>query len=293
MNITAAEVMKLRETTGLGMMICKKALIEANGDTQLAIENLRKQGQVTADKRSGKAAKEGRVEIIIKDSTVLMYEVNAETDFVARNQDFLSFASGIGTILLEKKPKDLNAALALSSPVLNGQTIEAKTLELVAKIGEKISFRRFYQTSIDKARERAFSYIHGNGKIGVIVIVSVDKSETLDTPQLMELGKDLAMQIAASRPIAVDRTSVPQTIIAKEKEIYREQVKLSGKPEAIWDKIVDGKLDKYYKQSVLMEQEYIKDTEINVSTRIKQTNKELDTTVSVTSFVRYELGAEE
>jgi elongation factor Ts len=285
--------MKLREITGLGMMTCKKALTEANGDVQLAVENLRKQGQATAEKRSSKIAKEGKVEIILKDSDVLMYEVNSETDFVARNQDFISFVSLLGTVLMEKKPKDLTSALALTSPIFNNVTIEAKTLELIAKIGEKIAFRRFYRTSINETHERAFSYIHGTGKIGVVVIVSSDKSETLGSPILAELGKDLAMQVAASKPIAPNRPGVSEAVVAKEKEIYREQVKMSGKPETIWEKIINGKMDKFYKQAVITEQEYIRETEITVADRIKKANTDLNATITIKSFVRYELGAEE
>ncbi len=293
MTITASQVMKLREATGLGMMTCKKALTEADGDTDKAIDNLRKQGQITAAKRAGRAAKEGKVCVLIKDSDALVYEVNSETDFVARNNDFLTFAETLGTVLLEKKPADLDSAMALTSPLFADQTVEAKVLEIMGKIGEKISFRRFKLISIDQSKERAFSYIHGNGKIGVIVIITVDKSEMPDSQAIADLGKDLAMQVAASKPVAVNRESVSQDIVEKEKEIYLSQVKSSGKPEKIWDKIVDGKLNKFFRHSSLLEQEFIKDTDITVTDRIKQVEKENELTVTVSSFVRFELGVEE
>lgn len=293
MTITASQVMKLREATGLGMMTCKKALTEADGDTDKAIDNLRKQGQITAAKRAGRAAKEGKVCVLIKDSDALVYEVNSETDFVARNNDFLTFAETLGTVLLEKKPADLDSAMALTSPLFADQTVEAKLLEIMGKIGEKISFRRFKLISIDQSKERAFSYIHGNGKIGVIVIITVDKNEMPDSKAIADLGKDLAMQVAASKPVAVNRESVSQEIVEKEKEIYLSQVKSSGKPEKIWDKIVDGKLNKFFRHASLLEQEFIKDTDITITDRIKQVEKENELTVTVSSFVRFELGVEE
>ncbi len=293
MSISAASVMKLREATGLGMMTCKKALTEAGGDMEKAIEDLRKQGQATATKRADKSAKEGKVNIVTKGLDTLIYEVNSETDFVARNEDFLSFVSDLGDILLENKPNDLTTALKLTSPAFDNNSIETKTLEIIAKIGEKISLKRFTITTVDQSKERAFTYIHGNGKIGVVITISVDKNEVLDSQQLADLGKDLAMQIAALKPIAVNRENVAEDIITKEKEIYLSQAQSSGKPEKIWDKIVTGKLNKYYKQIVLLEQEFIKDTDLMVSDRIKQVEKEKDVKINVVNFIRYELGKEE
>jgi len=293
MSITASQVMKLREATGLGMMTCKKALMETDGDMEKAIDNLRKQGQATAAKRASKAAKEGKVEIVIKDNDALIYEVNSETDFVARNDDFLSFTANLGEVLLESKPADMEAARALASPVFNDQSVEAKELEIVGKIGEKISFRRFNIVTIDQSKERIYSYIHGIGKIGVLVVLSTEKSDLLGAQSFADLGKDLAMQVAASRPIAVAREQVPEDIVAKEKEIYLSQVQSSGKPEKIWDKIVEGKLNKYLNQVVLLGQQFIKDTDISVADRIKQVEKENETPVTVVSFTRFELGAEE
>lgn len=293
MNISASDVMKLRETTGLGMMTCKKALMESNGNVETAMDNLRKQGQATAAKRASKDAKEGKVNIIVRGSDALIYEVNSETDFVARNDDFLTFVKNLGQLLLEKKPAGMTEALAMSSPLFNGQTTEAKLMEIVGKIGEKISFRRFKIVSINTSKETLYTYNHGNGKIGVIVTIAADSAASLQKPPVAELGKDLAMQVAASKPLAVSRDDVSKDIVAKEKEIYHSQVQTSGKPEKIWDKIVEGKLQKFYNQVVLLEQEYIRDPEITVTTRINQTEKEVGAALTVTSFVRFELGVGE
>ena len=293
MDIKASQVIKLRESTGLGMMTCKKALIEADGDMEKAIDDLRKQGQMTAAKRAGRVAKEGKVSIVLKNSDALIYEVNSETDFVARNNDFLSFVENLGKIIIDKKPADLEKTMALTSPLFENQTVEAKTLEIIGKIGEKISLRRFKLMSTDPAKERVFPYIHGNGKIGVLVIMSSDNSELLDSPTIADLGKDLAMQITALKPIAVSRENVPKEIIEKEREIYLSQVKSSGKPEKIWDKIVEGKLNKFFKQTTLLEQEFIKDSEISVTDRINLVEKENNIKIGVSSFIRFELGVEE
>jgi elongation factor Ts len=170
--------MKLRESTGLGMMTCKKALIEADGDMDKAVENLRKQGQATATKRAGRTAKEGKVNIKTKDPDTLIFEVNSETDFVARNEDFLEFVSNLGDVLLESKPDTREAALNLTSPLFDGQTVEAKTLEIVGKIGEKISLRRFEILTVDPAQEKLFTYTHGIGKIGVAAIIKTYCSQS-------------------------------------------------------------------------------------------------------------------
>jgi len=293
MEINASAVVKLREATGLGMMTCKKALIEAAGDTEKAIENLRKQGQMTAAKREGRAAKEGKVSIILKGADTLIYEVNSETDFVARNEDFLAFTSALGTILLEKRPADLQAAYALTSPAFNNQSVEARLLEIIGKIGEKISFRRFKLLSVDKNSQRTFSYIHGNGRIGVVVVLSANTAAVLDSQPFAELGKDIAMQVAAAKPLSVDRGNISSAVIEKEKEIYTSQVKMSGKPEKVWEKIVEGKLNKFYNQVVLLEQQYIKDPEKIVKQRIEEVEKDRNAAISISSFIRYELGGEE
>lgn len=293
MSITAAEVKELREKTGLGMMICKQALIEANGDMTLAIENLRKQGQATAAKRAGKAVKEGKVTILTEPSCGVIFEVNSETDFVARNDDFINFVDKLGEVLLENKPANIDEAQKIASSKLGGLTVENRVTELIGKIGEKITFRRYCKIDVDPNAERVFSYLHGNGKIGVLVKLSSESRDVLASDAMANLGKDIAMQIAAANPMAVDQTCIPPEIIAKEKEIYFTQAQTSGKPEKIWDKIIDGKLVKFFQEVTLLEQPFIRDSGLSVTDRIKETEKEIGAKISVKNFVRFELGAEE
>lgn len=291
MEISAATVKELRDITGIGMMICKKALIEVDGNMELAIENLRKQGQVTAQKRAGKAAKEGKVTIVTIPECSIVYEVNAETDFVARNEDFVAFIEKIGLALSTQKPADIDAAKTLAIAEFGGLTIDARLTELIGKIGEKISFRRYNKIDVNPVNERVFSYVHGQGKIGVLVKVS--GTAGLDSEDMATLGKDLAMQVAAAKPIAVDRDSVDVNVIAKEKEIYAGQAQTSGKPEKIWDKIVEGKLTKFFKETTLLEQAFIKTPDITVTDRIAEVEKTLGSKITVHQFIRFELGTEE
>lgn len=293
MEITAEKVKQLRETTGLGMMTCKKALTDAGGDMDKAIEDLRKQGETTAAKRAGKAAKEGKIAITIGSGKAIVYEVNCETDFVARNEDFLAFFDSLGTELLTQSPSDVQAALAMKSEAFGNNSVEEKITELMGKIGEKITFRRFAGIDFDAEKEGVFSYIHGNGKIGVVVRLAAESSDAIKSQAAADLGKDLAMQVAASTPIAVDRESVPADMVEKEREIYKTQAENSGKPEKIWDKIVEGKLNKYFGEICLLEQIFIKNTDQKVSDRIAEAEKAAGTKLKVVSFTRYELGSEE
>jgi elongation factor Ts len=292
MEISASQVKELREKTGLGMMICKQALQDTKGDMVAAMEHLRKQGQLTAAKRAGKAAKEGLVSIVSDTSTVILYEVNAETDFVARNDDFVTFVGTLGKLLLAKKVSSVEEARQLSAPELGG-TVEARVTQLIGKIGENISFRRYRKIDIDPSKECVATYMHGKNKIGVAVKLTVDNAAARSGEAVAQLGKDLAMQVCAANPIAPNRESIPADTIAKEKEIYFTQAQNSGKPEKIWDKIVEGKLTKFFQEVVLTEQAYIKDPNVRVTDRIKQTEKDTGAKIGVVSFVRLELGAEE
>ncbi|HUI91751.1 MAG TPA: translation elongation factor Ts [Chitinivibrionales bacterium] len=296
MEISATAVKELREKTGLGMMLCKKALTESNGDMKLAIEALRKQGQATLAKRAGKAAKQGKVTIVSDAGAAIAFEVNSETDFVAKNEDFLGFISTIGKVVLEKKPADLESAKALPLAEFGGLTSEAKILELVAKIGENISFRRYKKETVAGVHEKLFTYTHGEGRIGVLVKLACANAEAAAAPAVADLGKDLAMQVAAANPIAIDRASINKlfaALVEKEKEIYFTQAQTSGKPEKVWPKIVEGKLEKFYKESALLEQPYIRDPDRPVSERIKDAEKAVSSPITVVSFTRFELGAEE
>lgn len=296
MEISATIVKELREKTGLGMMLCKAALIEAKGDMTLAIETLRKQGQATAAKRAGRAAKQGKVTIVSDASCSILYEVNTETDFVARNDDFIKFIDDLGRLLIEHKPADITAAKALAAPAFSGQTVDAKVLELVGKIGEKITFRRYHKETTSGAAEKLFAYNHGEGRIGVLVKLACDNAAAVSQQAFLDLGKDLAMQVAAANPLSIDRASLDKafaSLVEKEKEIYFTQAQTSGKPEKVWPKIVEGKLEKFYKESTLVQQAFIRDAERAVSDRISDTEKAIAGKITVVSFVRFELGAEE
>lgn len=290
MEVSAAVVKELRDKTGLGMMICKQAIIDANGDMTVAIENLRKQGQATAVKRADKAAKEGKVTIVSDATTACVYEVNSETDFVARNDDFVAFVDTLGKVLIEKKPADINAAKAIVAPSMGNITIEARVTELIGKIGENIMFRRYAKVDTANANEKLFTYNHGNGKIGVVVKLSATAG--LDSAAMADLGKDLAMQVAASNPMSTDSDAISPDVIAKEKEIYFTQAQTSGKPEKIWDKIVEGKLAKFFQEVTLVGQPFVKNPEISIAQRIAETEKELTSKIKVLSFIRMERGAE-
>jgi elongation factor Ts len=276
---------------GLRSYVMEITATQNNGDMELAIESLRKQGQATAAKRAGKAVKQGTVSVVADTGCSILYEVNSETDFVARNDDFVEFITTLGTVLLAQKPADIAAAKACCAPEFGGQTVDDRLTELIGKIGENITFRRYRRLDADVASERIFSYVHGNGKIGVLVKLSSTAGP--DSEELALLGKDLAMQVTAANPMAVDRDHVAADVLAKEKEIYFTQAQASGKPEKIWDKIVEGKMAKFFQEMTLVEQAFIKTPDVSVTDRIKETEKALGATIKVLDFIRFELGAEE
>lgn len=275
MSISAADVKKLRDQTGAGMMDCKKALQEADGDFEKAIEVLRKKGQKLSAKRADRAATEGVViAVISKDNKKgVLVKLSCETDFVAKNEDFIDFAKDIANVAIEKFPSDKDE---LAKQKLNDITIEEKVTEQVGVIGEKIELAE-YQTL--KA-EMVVSYIHMGYKAGVIVGLnkSGDKFE--------QAGKDIAMQIAAMKPVAVSKDDVPQSVIDKELEIGKEIALKEGKPEKIVDRIAEGMLKKFFQENTLLSQTFVKD---NTKT-IEEYLKSLDADLTVTGFRHIELG---
>lgn len=271
-EIKAADVSKLRKATGAGMMDCKKALVEAEGDFDKAIEIIRKKGQAVASKRAQREATEGVVlaKTAIKKGAIII--LNCETDFVAKNQDFIDFASKILDIAIEKLPADLETLKALNFE--NGQTIADKVTEQVGIIGEKIELGDYNKIEA----EDVVSYIHPGNKLATIV--------GFTKPVETQVGKDIAMQIAAMSPVAIDKNDVPADIIEKEMEIGREQAKAEGKPDNILDKIAEGKLNKFFKENTLLNQAFTKDNKISVGQYLNQA----DPGVKVTEFVRFQLG---
>lgn len=271
MSTSASDVAKLRSMTGAGMMDCKKALDEAGGDLEQAAELLRKKGIVKAAKREGKVAAEGTTRVKVDGNDAVVLEVNSETDFVAENADFKNLVSEIVDACLENEPQNMESALAQN---VGGQTLQERLNNLTATIGEKIAFRRF--SLVKKEVGDAFgAYSHLGGKISVLILLKNSTDETL--------ANDIAMHAAASNPRYISRDEVPAEIIAKEKEIYTEQLRQQGKPEAAIENILKGKLDKFYSEVCLLEQPFIKDEE-------KTIQKLLPAGVTIARMERFGLG---
>ena len=274
-KISASDVNKLRQQTGAGMMDCKKALVEANGDFEAAVDYLRKKGAKVAANRQDRESNEG---VIIAKTTAdgkhgVIVEVNCETDFVAKNEDFIAFAEAIATLAIEQKPASLEALKELS---LNGSKISDQIVEQTGKIGERIDVSTL--ETIDA--EKVIAYIHGNYRLGVLVGLSANPEGADDA------GRDVAMQIAAMNPIAIDKDGVDSAVVEREIEIAKEQIRAEGKPEAMLDKIAQGKLNRFYKDNTLLNQEFVKDSSKSVKQFLDGVSKDL----TVTSFKRVQLG---
>jgi elongation factor Ts len=273
MAITAADVNKLRQQTGAGMMDCKKALEESNGDFEKAVDYLRKKGAKVAANRQDREAKEGVVlaKVTNDGKQGILVSVNCETDFVAKNSDFIQFAETVANIALEKKPASADALKAL--PYNSEITVGDKFMEQVGKIGEKIDIGYFNTINAEKV----VAYNHPGNRLAVIV----GFNQNIDA----EAAKNVAMQTAAMAPVAVDKEDVDTTTLERELEIAREQVRAEGKPADMVEKIAQGKLNKFYKESTLLNQEYIKDNKLT----IRQYLQGLDKNLTVTGFKRFSL----
>ena len=272
MNITASMVKDLRTQTGAGMMDCKKALVEAEGDIAKAVDILREKGLSQAAKKASRVAAEGAVGSAVSEDgkTGTILEVNCETDFVGTNEDFRNLAASIADQILAVNPADVEALL---DSEIEGKKVRYLVTEAVAKIGENISVRRFVR--YESAEGKVYSYIHGGGKIGVLVeMIGADD----------ELGMDIAMQVAAAYPCYLDRTQVSRDEIDHEKEVLAVEARNEGKPENIIEKMVIGRINKYYKEVCLVDQEFIKDGDLTISKLLKSKN------ASVVRFARYQLG---
>lgn len=271
-QITAADVSKLRKMTGAGMMDCKKALEETNGDFEKAVEIIRKKGQLVASKRADREAGEGVVlaKISADGKSGALIVLNCETDFVAKNADFVKFAGTILDIAVEKKPADLET---LKNLKIENRTIGDLVIEQIGIIGEKLELS--YYVKVES--EQVVHYIHPGNRIATLVGLN----KTVD----VQVGKDVAMQVAAMNPVAVDEKDVPPEVLEKEKEIGREQARNEGKPENILDKIAEGKLKKFLKEGTLLNQAFTKDPNISIRQYLQGVDKDL----TVTGFVRYTL----
>lgn len=277
-TITAKEVNELRQQTGAGMMDCKKALMEANGDFQKAIEILRKKGQKISASRQDRIAKEGSIFIAISDDNKQGFaiELNCETDFVGKNSDFLALGQSIIDLVKNQKITSLNSLLEAT---IDGLTVKQKLEEAMGKIGEKIDIRKLEILEGDYV----YGHLHTGGRIGVLVAFSGIEGVN----NLEHVAKDVAIQITAMNPIAVDKNGVDQSIIDKEIEIGKEQARQEGKPEQILEKIAMGKLEKFFKENTLLAQEFVKDNTKTVQQLLNEYGKSL----VVTGFKRLALGS--
>ena len=272
--VTASLVKELREKTGAGMMDCKKVLTETDGDMEKAIELLRERGIAKAAKKSGRIAAEGLVEAYISEDGKVgaIVEVNSETDFVAKNEEFKTFVMNVAKQVVEQNPKDVEELLNQDAIFETGKTVNEVLVEKIATIGENLSIRRFARFESKGLLEK---YIHGDGKIAVLInMAKGDK----------ELAKDLCMQIAAARPEFVKRDEVPQERVDKEMEILKIQAMNEGKPEQIAEKIVQGRVGKFYEEICLVDQVFVKDSSMKISELLKQKDAE------VVEFARFEKG---
>ncbi len=269
MAITAAQVKELRERTGAGMMECKKALVETDGNMDAAAEHLRKSGQAKADKKAGRVAAEGLVLVASDQSTAALVEVNSETDFVAKDENFVQFANSITTIVLNHKPADLDALMGLSYG--DGMTVAEARTALVAKVGENVNVRRF--TIIESSGSVA-SYVHG-GRIAAVVGYTGGSDD---------LGRDVAMHVSATNPMCISEKDVPKDALETERRILTEQAQDSGKPADIIERMVEGRVKKYLSEITLLGQAFVKDPDQTVATLLKSGGAE------VTAIARYEVG---
>ncbi len=283
MSFTAQDVKALREKTGCGMMDCKKALVEADGDMDKAVDILREQGLAKVAKKASRIAAEGVAFATTSDDNKqgVVVEVNAETDFVAKNADFMAFVETVAKTILVNAPADVDALMALKAEGTD-MTVDELLREKIQVIGENIKIRRFV-----RYEGACVSYVHAGGKIGVLVNFDTDAS---DKAEFVTCGKDVAMQIAALGTQYLNRDDVPAEVVEHEKEIMRAEVINSGKPEAIADKIVMGKINKFYKENCLVDQEFVKDSKQTVKQYVDSVAKALGASITIKEFVRFEKG---
>lgn len=282
-TITAGMVSDLRAKTGAGMMDCKKALTETDGDMEQAIDLLRKKGLAAAAKKAGRVAAEGLVAVAGQGTCCAVVEINSETDFVAKNEAFQAFVNGVAQVALEKNPADLDALLALPFPG-TGRTVLEEQTHQVATIGENIGVRRFARLSVPAGV--VASYVHGAGKIGVLVELTCDKADD----RVATLARQLAMHVAAANPQYLERGQVPADVLEREKEIYRAKARESGKPDNIIEKILDGQINKFYGEICLIEQAYVIDPDQKIGKVVEALGKEIGAAVKLSGFARFQLG---
>lgn len=286
-EITAALVKELREMTGAGMMECKKALTEAEGDIDKAVDVLRTHGLAAAAKKAGRATNEGMVMALVSEDgqAGALVELNCETDFVGMNEKFHAYAEKIATAVIANKPADMDA---LKASEIEGEKVEDVVTDAIHTLGENIQLARFAYAG--QPEGAVASYIHGGGKIGVLVEFKLGDISFATNEDFKKYGRDIAMQVAAASPVAATRESVDPAIIEHEMSIYKAQAAESGKPENIQEKIATGRMEKFYKESCLTEQAFVKDPDQFVNQYTAAVAKQLGTTIEIVDFTRFMLG---
>ncbi|MCD6531368.1 elongation factor Ts [bacterium] len=288
-EISAQLVKELREMTGAGLMDCKKALIEADGDLEKAVEILRKSGIAKAAKKLDREAKEGRIEAAVSDDRKKgsMVMLSSETDFVARNEQFIDFARKLVNLALEKEIAEVEKLL---EETLDGSLVRDAITNLVATIGENIQLKKLATFTAPEGG-LVYTYIHPGNRVGVMIELVAENPEKSTDEKVVNLAKELTMQIAFSKPVAVSESEVPQEVIEKEKKLYEEQAKEEGKPEKAIPKIVEGRLRKFLEENCLLNQPYIRETDMTVAELVEKTSGEVGSLIRITRFVRFEVGA--
>ena len=284
--ITAAMVKELREATGAGMMECKKALTEADGDFDAAVDVLRTRGLAAAAKKAGRATNEGRVNALVEGKKGAVVQVNCETDFVALTDKFGGYVDTFTKAVIENDPAD---PAALLESEYEGEKVQDALTEAIHVIGENMQVSNFKRLEVE-GTGALVPYIHMGGKIGVLVSFSFNNEATASDEKFLAMGKDVAMQIAATNPVALDEESVPEEVREHEMSIYKAQAAESGKPENIQEKIATGRMKKFYKESCLVDQDFVKDPDQTVSSYIASVAKELGDKIKVVDFARIALG---
>ena len=286
MAISAKDVMELRKQTDCGMMECKKALTQADGDFEKAIEILREQGLAAANKKAGRIAAEGMVYAVSFDNCAVVVEVNAETDFVAKNDKFVAFVKEATKVIMKQNPADVEALMACKTEA--GETVDEALKNLILVIKENIKVRRF-----TRYEGVCSAYVHGGGTHGILV--NFETTNDIDAKdEFVAYGKDIAMQVAAANPGYVDEASVPAEVVAKEKEIMLAQMaqdpKTANKPEAVKEKMIQGKIKKFFKENCLVDQEFVKDGDLTVAQYTAKVAKDLGGEIKIVKFARFVKG---
>ena len=285
MAITAQLVKELRDMTAAGMMDCKKALVEVEGDLEKAVDWLRQKGMAKAAKKSGRATSEGLVTVAASADGmhIAMGSLLCETDFVARGEQFQAMATRVTQVILEKAPADAEALDAL---------LGEEVTQLIASVGENMQLGKFARFSKKGANDVVGQYIHANSKIGVLVYLTCGKAESATKPEVLELAKNLSMQVAAASPLALDASCLDPAAVEREREVYRQKAIEEGKPAQIVDKIADGAVKKFQKEVCLMDQLFIRDDKKTIADVVRETGKAIGDEITVTGFERIQLAAE-